>query len=308
MKKTVAIVLAGVLYAQDFGPGRRVLLDAHNCYPEHGDWTERLQTALSTGLPVAIEQDLAWVQGRSVLSHDKQPTGKEPGLKGYFFSAIRPHVESALRGGDKKQWPLIVLNLDFKTDEPEHHQAVWDLLGEFEGWLTTSKKSSDPCEVVPLKVGPVLVLTGASDVQEKLFYEAVPDGGRLRLFGAVQAKADPELPPGQLITGHPGNYRRWWNNPWSVIERGGQRKSGEWAPADQERLKDVVDHAHKLGLWIRFYTLNGHHPDQGQGWTPTYNFGSLDAARIRWRAAAAAGADFIATDQYTEAASQIRSR
>ena len=43
------------------------------------------------------------------------------------------------------------------------------------------------------------------------------------------------------------------------------------------------------------------------GWTPGYNFKSLDAARTRWRAAIAAGVDFIATDQY-EDYEQISSR
>jgi hypothetical protein len=43
------------------------------------------------------------------------------------------------------------------------------------------------------------------------------------------------------------------------------------------------------------------------GWSPGYNFRSLDAVRIRWRAAIAAGVDFIATDQY-EDYEQISSR
>jgi hypothetical protein len=43
------------------------------------------------------------------------------------------------------------------------------------------------------------------------------------------------------------------------------------------------------------------------GYAPGYNFGSQDAARIRWRAAVDAGVDFIATDQYEEF-SQISSR
>ena len=44
---------------------------------------------------------------------------------------------------------------------------------------------------------------------------------------------------------------------------------------------------------------NGHDPrDTSGGWTASYNFGSEDAARLRWRAAIRAGVDFIATDQY----------
>jgi hypothetical protein len=34
------------------------------------------------------------------------------------------------------------------------------------------------------------------------------------------------------------------------------------------------------------------------GWTPGYNFGTLNAVRIRWAAAVRAGVDFVATDQY----------
>ena len=34
------------------------------------------------------------------------------------------------------------------------------------------------------------------------------------------------------------------------------------------------------------------------GWTPGYNFGTLDAVRTRWAAAVRAGVDFVATDQY----------
>jgi hypothetical protein len=53
-----------------------------------------------------------------------------------------------------------------------------------------------------------------------------------------------------------------------------------------------------MDLWIRFYTLNGHDAAGSQGWHAGYNFGSLAAAQVRWRAARDAGVDFIATDQY----------
>jgi hypothetical protein len=43
-----------------FSPGGRVLLDAHNCYPYGEWWSDRIDRALSTGTPLAIEQDLVW--------------------------------------------------------------------------------------------------------------------------------------------------------------------------------------------------------------------------------------------------------
>ncbi len=54
------------------------------------------------------------------------------------------------------------------------------------------------------------------------------------------------------------NYRRWLNYSWHAVEPEGQPKAGDWTPADDARLKALVDGAHKLGYWIRFYTLDGY--------------------------------------------------
>src|SRR5205809_5047466 len=39
-------------------PGARSLMDAHNCYPYFEWWPDRIDRALSSGTPLAIEQDL----------------------------------------------------------------------------------------------------------------------------------------------------------------------------------------------------------------------------------------------------------
>src|SRR3954451_16278969 len=174
--------------------GTRVLLDAHNSYPENGRWADRIDRALGTGLPLAIEQDLIWYrdpatgEGRSVVSHGQPFTGREPGMREYFFERIRPIVEKALQENRRDDWPIITLNLDFKSDEPEHHAAVWKLLGDYETWLCTAKKRAaggSGGEVQPMRLAPVLVLTGEQDSQQQDFYDAVPQDGTLRLFGAV---------------------------------------------------------------------------------------------------------------------------
>ena len=46
--------------AHSFLPEKRTLLDAHNCYPYHDKWQDRIARALSCGVPIAIEQDLVW--------------------------------------------------------------------------------------------------------------------------------------------------------------------------------------------------------------------------------------------------------
>ena len=107
-------------------PGARTLLDAHNCYPYHGQWSDRIDRALAQELPLAIEQDLRWYvdpstgEGHSVVAHNPPVTGDEPTLRDYFFERIRPIIEDELSQGDPARWPVITLNLDFKTEEDEH--------------------------------------------------------------------------------------------------------------------------------------------------------------------------------------------
>jgi hypothetical protein len=298
----VAIFFGAALVAQEpsrFEPGRRVLLDAHNAYPYQGQWADRIDRALATGLPLAIEQDLVWHPStRSIVSHGEPFTGHEPTLRD-FFERIRPIVEEALNGRSREPWPLITLNLDFKDSYPEHLAAIWRVLGDYEHWLTTAARGADVGPIQPLRVGPVLVLTGANPAQQIAFHDDVPVGSRLRLFGAVQ-------PGGLRAT----NYHRWSNNAWSAVEPEGQNNAGDWTDEDNDRLRKLVDSAHQAGLWIRFYTLNGHSTEQGErmGWSPTYSFGSIEAARRRWRAAIAARVDFIATDQYEQFDAALSSR
>jgi hypothetical protein len=296
-------------------PGSRTVMDAHNCYPYYEWWYDRIDRALSAGTPLAIEQDLYWYtdaktgKSWSIVAHGVPISGHEPTMEHYFFHRVRPIVERALKEGNHGDWPLITLNLDFKTEEPEHLQAVWALLTKYQDWLTTAPKASDPDNVQPLAVRPILVLTGESDAQQKVFFHDVRMGDRLLVFGAVHTNTkQPMASPEILEPSSATNYRRWWNNPWSVIERGGQQPSRMWTAADEERLRLLVQHAHSHGLWIRFYTLDGatEKEESCNGWFRSYNFGSLAAARERWRAAQKSGVDYIASDQYELLADFLR--
>jgi hypothetical protein len=316
---TLLLSLAAGQASTAIAPGTRVMLDAHNAYPYNGRWTDRIEKAIATGLPIAIEQDLVWRPaangegGRSIVSHGEPFDGTEPSLREYFFERIRPLIEQSLERGDKSAWPLVTLNLDLKTNEPEHHRALWDLLGEFESWITTAERTADGSHPAPLDVRPVLVLTGDADTQVKSFHDDVPVGARLRLFGAIPFRAAAsdtktreqvlsELGDDVVQNGLPRatNYRRWWNAPWAVAEAGGQARAADWMADEDARVRALVSRAHAAGLWVRFWTINGHAPgaEKESGWTASYNVGSRDAAERRWKTLITAGADFIATDQY----------
>ena len=304
--------------ALDYLRQNRTIVDCHNCYPNDGAWTDRIERALKLGFPSAIEQDLASYQGRVVVSHTDQTKGGEPLLRDYFFERVRPIVEEALHKNDRSRWPLIILHFDFKSNEAPLLHAVWDLLGQYETWITTATKTADARELSPFDVKPLLVLTETADEQEEVFFREVPVGGKLRLFGSAKtneiAAKDKEehahlmatLPPEKLLSTPPTNYRRWWNNPWGVIEEGGQRHAGPWTAQDDRRLRAVTNHAHKLGYWIRFYTLDGFTPAENRGWDRDYNFGSHNAVNMRWIACIAAGVNLLATDQMEDLAAAIR--
>jgi hypothetical protein len=328
MTRTAAAALLAVLFALASGrpqaqpawpggPGQRVLLDAHNCYPDGDQWRDRLDRALATGVPIAIEQDLVWFRDprsgvhRSIVSHGEPFTGLEPSLADHFFERITPVVEQSLRENQRDRWPVVVLNLDLKSNEPEHHAAIWQTLERYQAWLTTAERVADASRVMPLDLKPVLVLTGSHPTQQAAFHDGVAVGSRLRAFGGILVDVESKigkgreavpklagLTPEDLIGSRATNYRRWVNFPWAVVERGGQAEAGEWTREDAARLAALTGRAHAHGLWIRFYTLNGHAAADDRGWTASYNFGTPDAAEARWRAARDAGVDFIATDQY----------
>lgn len=288
-----------------FLPGHRVLMDAHNCYPYEGLWNDRVDRALSAGVPLAIEIDLIWDPApsssvlRLVVSHGGKAKGNEPTLEKWFFEKVRSLVENALKEGNRGQWPLVTLNInDLRANNSEFFTALWTLMGAHESWLCTATRTADLRQVAPLEVKPILVLTSDGTHQRKTFYEDVPVGGRLRMFAAGKPDRNAD------------NFCRWVNYDWKAVEPEGQSKAGGWSAEDAARLKSLVEDAHQRGYWIRFYTLNGHGMLDivRNGWTPSYNFGSAEAVALRWQAAKSAGVDFVASDQYEECARVLRGK
>lgn len=296
-------------------PGSRTLMDAHNCYPYAEWWSDRIDRALSAGTPLAIEQDLGWYtdpktgKSWSVVTHGEPVTGEEPTMEHYFFDRVRPVVEDALKRGNRGDWPVITLNLDFKDNKPEHIAAVLSLLRKYQAWITSAPKGDSIETVQPLDVKPILVLTGEVDAQQKVFYDALEPQDRVLAFGAIHTSdKDAQAAPEVIDAEKASNYRRWWNNPWHVVEAAGQSHAGEWNADKMARLEALVSRAHANGLWIRFYTLDGATEKElsCNGWFRGYDFGTLAAARTRWLAAIKAHVDYVASDQYELLAAEIR--
>ncbi|MBO6738897.1 MAG: hypothetical protein JJ916_03470 [Phycisphaerales bacterium] len=308
-----------------YEPGERSLLSAHNCYPYAGMWVERIDRALATGYPISIEQDLCWADHdgdgipASIVAHNGPFDGGEPSLAEHFFERVRADVEASIvraesDPGERDGWPMIVLDLDIKDDEPGHIEAIHRTLQRYQDWLTTAPRAASVSERRSLEVGPIMVLLTGTPDQRRVFHDDLEQGAPILAFGRRRASgpdtsgmsaeqkrhARVEFPPSEMIDTPADNFHRWWNNSWHVVEAGGANGAGDWTPAEAERLRALVEHAHEMGYFIRFYTINGHSKADGAvfGYSGGYNTGSIEAARVRWQAQLEAGVDLIATDQY----------
>lgn len=308
-----------------YEPGERTLLSAHNCYPYAGMWGDRIDRALGTGYPISIEQDLCWADHdgdgiySSFVAHNGPFDGHEPTLADYFFERVRADIEAAIRraeldSDEREAWPLIVLDLDIKDDEPEHIESIRRTLQRYESWLTTAPRSQQITDRNDLEVGPVMVLLTGTANQRRVFHDSIDVGEPILAFGRRKANtpdttglsqaekkmAKVEFSPQAMIDTPADNFHRWWNNSWHVVEPGGPKEAGAWEEEEERRLRALVDHAHTMGYFIRFYTINGHNKADAalHGYGGSYNTGSLEAAQVRWKAQREAGVDLIATDQY----------
>ena len=73
-----------------------------------------------------------------------------------------------------------------KSPRANLFQKLWDLLGEYESWLTTSAQLGDPNQLAPFDAKPLLILTEDAPIQEQVFFREIPKDARLRLFGSAQ--------------------------------------------------------------------------------------------------------------------------
>ena len=209
----------------------------------------------------------------------------------------------------------MVLHLDFKTNEPAHHQAIWDLLGRHEIVADDGGARRRRAARHAVHAGSA---AGASPrparTRSTRFYTRVPVGGRLRIFGTIPPAtfpaantaeeraaaavcrdaggADPhrrdQLPAlDQLRLG--GRRARRTEQGWSVDQRRRPAAAGDRLAGARDGLVGAVLHAQRPLARPR-----------ATGWTASYNFGSLAAVRERMAAARDAGVEFIATDQYEE--------
>ena len=193
-----------------------------------------------------------------------------------------------------------MLTIDWKTGKPEAVRQFKALLDAHPDWFSSAPKSPDS----PLTTRRLTVCFSGSEAAKDAYDAMIPSGGVYRAFRdrVVGAGARYQDDVATYIPKPSTPYHRFLAFHWGAVERGGPASAGEWTPAEADRLAALTDLAHRRGFRVRLYSLNGHTGAIGGG----YRFADDEAARVRWTAAAAAGIDWVAGDEYHEMAEALR--
>ncbi|SIO66014.1 hypothetical protein SAMN05444166_7925 [Singulisphaera sp. GP187] len=299
--KIRAIVLALLVAAPVSAESPKPLpVSAHNCYPANSTRNEPVVEALALGID-NIEIDLGWDQAQKklIVGHDAtpQPGLTYPSLEAYLVPAFEAHWRQPR--GD--QAPT-VLTIDWKTDNPDAILQFQAFLEAHPDWFSTAPKAADS----PLTVRRLTVCFTGSDRAKEQYDSLIPAGGTYRafrdkVFGGGQFQKDVAAYAPAPATA----YHRFLTFHWGNVEAGGPPLAGAWTDEDRDRLSSLMTQVHRQGFRARFYCLNGH---RGPALLSPYRFRDDEAARIRWQAAAQAGVDWVATDEYAEISRALRGR
>jgi hypothetical protein len=278
------------------GPPRPLPISAHNCYPADRTDNPRLTEALALGID-NIEIDLGWddAAGQLIIGHDATPR------RGVAY----PRLDTSLIPALESHWKVprpdgapTVLTIDWKTGRPEAVRQFKDLLDAHPDWFSSAPKSADS----PLTVRRLTVCFSGSDAAKNAYDALIPSGGTYRAFRDRVISGRYEADVAAYIPSPSTAYLRFLAFSWGAIEQGGPASAGEWTRAEADRLRALMTLAHRRGFRVRFYSLNGHSGPPGGG----YRFADDEAAKIRWTAAAAAGVDWVAGDEYREMVDALR--
>jgi hypothetical protein len=293
---TLLLALVPPTEALASGTPRPLPISAHNCYAENRTDNPKLAEALALGSD-NIEIDLGWDDAANelIVGHDAKPRPgvAYPRLETSLIPALTSHLKMPRPDGAPT-----VLTIDWKTGRPEAVLQFKKLLDAHADWFSSAPKAADS----PLTTRRLTVCFSGSEAAKDAYDSLIPVGGTYRAFRdrVVSGRYDDNV--SAYIPGKSTAYLRFLAFHWGTIERGGPASAGDWTPAEMDRLRAMIALAHRRGFRVRLYSLNGHSGALGG----SYRFADDATAKVRWLAAADAGVDWIAGDEYKEMVDALR--
>lgn len=220
----------------DASPPLEPLLQAH----AHNDYLHErpLDDALDHGFS-SVEADVFLVDGQLLVAHTRSELSPERTLKTLYLEPLRKKA----RAGDGRLWPkgpTLTLLVDIKADGKASYQALARLLAEYDDFVSGLRNGRWQANAVSV------VVSGdrAKDEIEADAARRVGIDGRLR----------------DLDSDAPSDLLPWISDNWAAHFR--WRGEGPFPAAERDKLREIVDRAHRRGRRVRFWAT----PDKAALW------------------------------------------
>lgn len=236
----VALITAASASAADVQPLLRA--HAHNDY-EH----ERpLLDALDHGF-CGIEADVFLVDDKLLVAHERRNLRPDRTLESLYLDPLAARTKQ--NGGRVyRDGPPITLLIDFKTDAGPTYKALRKTLEKYRDMLSVIEDGR-------FREGAVqIVISGNRPSLDELLVEGTYYAGYDGRLSDLDSQVPTHSMP--LISDSWLSHFRW-------------RGKGPMPEAEQQKLKDAVERAHKAGRKIRFWAI----PDNPAMWQAMHDAG-----------------------------------
>ena len=242
----IPFFIASSIRAQE--PSALVNAHAHNDY-EH---TRPLFDALAQGF-CSVEADIHLVDSQLLVAHDRKDVKPGRTLQSLYLDPLRERAKKN-KGRIYADSDTFYLLIDVKTDAAQTYAALREVLKKYSDLMTEFREDGVHKKAV------TAVISGGRDIETMK--------AEKRRFAGIDGRLD------DLDSGLPPSVFPWISDDWQ--EKIGWYGIGDFPEASRQKLKEIVEKAHKRGYKVRFW-------------------GAPDGPKI-WRVQREAGVDLLNAD------------
>jgi hypothetical protein len=225
---------------------------AHNDY-EH---KRPLFDALDRGF-CSVEADVYLIDGKLLVAHDRKDVKPDRTLEALYLDPLRERAK-ANGGRVYPGGPTVFLLVDVKSGAEETYAALDKVLARYADVLSVTRDGK-------FEPKAVTVVVSGNRAKETIARQAVRYAG---IDGRPEA----------LDSAAPADLIPWVSANWMLLFR--WKGDGPMPEAEKQRLREMVEKAHKRGRLVRFWAT----PEKEAVWAELH----------------AAGVDLINTDKLDE--------
>jgi len=208
---------------------------AHNDYLH----PRPLLDALDQGF-CSVEADIFLIDGKLLVAHTRETTSPERTLQALYLDPLRERIKK--NGGRVyPTGPEVTLLIDLKTDWRTIYPVLRVVLKDYADILSTFRDNKKETNAI------IAILTGNRSL------------GMFAGESVRYAAYDGQLE--DLDSEEPANLIPWISGDWGATFR--WTGTGEMAAEEKQRLKEIVDKAHRKGRQVRFWGA----PDKPVFWS-----------------------------------------